>query len=179
MSDSELDTAVRDRLARGEVLVSTEPVSGSPVPAVKLQAMIDTPPERVWRLIDGCADYQRTMPNVSASQELSRKGDLVRVRITVGMPFPLPNLVSVTDGVHTVIPGEKYQREWQLVEGDYKHNAGSWTLTPFCGDPARTLVRYRVHAVPKIPIPQKIQQLAQKKALPKMIEQLRRLARGL
>lgn len=177
MSEAELDPAVRDRLARGEVLITVEPVPGSSVPAVRLQAMIDAPPERVWRLIDRCADYQETMPNVAASQELSRQDDRVRVRITVGMPFPLPNLVSVTDGVHTVIPGEIYKREWQLVEGDYKHNSGSWTLTPFDGDPARTLVRYKVHAVPKIPVPQKLQQLAQKKALPKMIAQLGRLAR--
>jgi ribosome-associated toxin RatA of RatAB toxin-antitoxin module len=177
-NSDDIEPTTLARLGRGETLITAEPVPGQAIPRVLLRAVIDCPPKQVWPLIDRCGDYQRTMPNIKASQELSREEGRVRVRVTVGMPFPLPNLTSITESLHTAEPGERYVRKWELVEGDYKSNSGSWTLTPFQGDPARTLLEYRVHAVPKIPVPKKLQQLAQKKALPKLVEQLRRLARG-
>lgn len=180
MNDDSLDAGTRARLSRGEVIVETEPIPGSSLPRVRLQAMIAAPPARVWALINNTGDYTRTMPAVKRVQELSREpeGDKerVRVRLTVGMPFPLRDLTSVTTALHTVVPGELYERAWRLESGDYEANEGAWTLTPFDGDAGRTLVRYNVYAVPRMRIPGPIQQLAQKKALPKLIEHLRRLA---
>lgn len=174
----ELDAATRQRLDRGEVLVATEAVPGSPVPRLVVRAVVEAPCERVWQLIDGCASYERTLPGVRRSEELVRDGPRVRVRLTVKMPFPLRDLTSVTEGIHTVVPGERYCREWQLVEGDYHSNSGSWVLVPFAGQKDRTLVLYRLHAEPTLRLPRALKQLATEKAVPRLIAQIRRLTTG-
>jgi len=178
--DRPLDPQARARLERGEVLIETEPVPGAALPRVFMDAVIEAPPERVWSLINNTRDYKRTMPAVKRVEELSREQDgeleRVRVRLTVGMPFPLKDLTSITRAVHTVRPGEYYQRAWELESGDYDANEGAWTLTPFEGDARRTHVRYQVLAAPRIRIPGAVLKLAQKKALPKLIEHLRKLA---
>ncbi|MCK5796574.1 MAG: hypothetical protein KAI47_05300, partial [Deltaproteobacteria bacterium] len=135
-------------------------------------------PERVWSVIDRVRDYTRTMTSIKRSDELVREARddgsvLVRARITIGMPFPLKDLTSVTDAIHTAIPGERYERAWTFVEGDYRDNSGAWILIPFEKDPRRTLVVYRLHAVPKIRVPASIHGLAQKKVIPKLINNLR------
>jgi ribosome-associated toxin RatA of RatAB toxin-antitoxin module len=169
----QLDAATRRRLDRGEVLVNAEPVAGSAYPRIAIDAVVEAPPERVWAIIDDTGNYKHTLAGVKDSRELSRDGDRVRVRVTVGMPFPLRDLTSVTDGVHSVEPGQRYERRWTLVEGSYRKNDGSWTLTPFDGDPGRTLVRYRLHVEPRVRIPARVLKLGQQKAAPSLIHKLR------
>ena len=173
-----LESKTRQRLDRGEGIIETEPVDGSPLPRVTVLAVIEAAPERVWRVIDAVRDYGRTMGGVKSASELSRDatedGERIRARVTVKMPFPLKDLTSVTDALHSVVPGERYRRAWDFVEGDYDANSGSWTLTPFEGDPARTLVTYDLHAVPHIRIPSSLYGLAQKKVIPRLIDHLRR-----
>ncbi len=175
--EEKLPEQVIRRLDAGEILIESRPRGGGQNPEVVVRAVVQAPPERVWPLIDRVGDYQRVMPSVERAEEVSREQDRVRARVTLKMPLPLKNLTSVTEGVHTVEPGVRYQRRWRLVQGDYRENSGSWTLTPFAGDAARTLVEYRVVAGPRIPVPQKIQALAQKKAIPELIDNLRRLSR--
>jgi ribosome-associated toxin RatA of RatAB toxin-antitoxin module len=173
----ELDGATCARLHRGEVLVETAEVPGSNTPSVVVRGVVEATPERVWAIIDDTANYSKNLTGLKRSEEISRQGEVVRVRVTVGMPFPLKNLTSMTEGVHTVVPGERYSRVWKLLEGDYHHNAGSWTLVPFDGAAGRTFVIYKLHAEPKIRIPKKIQMLVQKKAAPEIIEKLRKVVR--
>jgi ribosome-associated toxin RatA of RatAB toxin-antitoxin module len=174
---SELDPGMKQRLSLGEVILLNEPVAGSPAPKYIAWAVLEAPPDHVWKLIDQVANYKNVMKGVTESEEISRQDGVVTARVTLGMPFPLPNLVSVTEGVHTVIPGKLYQRKWHLIDGDYQVNSGSWTLVPFDGDPNRTLAQYQLHAEPNILIPRALQKLGQKTAFPRVIEQLRRLAR--
>lgn len=174
---SPLDPATKSRLDRGEVLVSTEPVPGSPTPAIVVLAVFEHPPEAVWRHIDQSNRYAEFMPRIKQAAELSRQGADIRTRMTVDMPFPLKNLTATTRAKHTVEPGVRYVREWKLEEGDYHKNEGSWVLTPFEGNPNRALAHYRVHVIPKIPIPKAIQSAVQEKAMPKLIEALRERAR--
>ncbi len=170
-----IDSTLRLRLERGEVHVDLEDVPGSKAPRATVLAMIDAPPLRVWKLIDQARDYGRTMKGVKKAEELSRQDDQVRAKVTISMPFPLKDLTSVTKAVHTVRDGERYCRVWTLESGDYHKNEGSWTLEPDPQRGERTLVRYIVHAEPKIRVPGKLQQLAQKRAIPALIEQLRKL----
>ena len=161
-------------LEKGEILLDIEAVEGSDTPRVNARAMVKAPPEKLWKIIDDCSRYKDTMVRIGESQELSREGDTVTCRTTVDMPFPLSNLTATTRAVHTVEPGKLYKREWNLVEGDYKVNTGSWTLTPFEGDPNRTLVEYVLHADPTTSIPDAIKEAAQKKSIPDLIEKLRK-----
>ncbi len=167
-------TKTKDRLATGEVIVSSKAVPGSDAPVVTAMAVIDAAPQAVWALISKCADYKRTMVRTLASKEIWRKGNKIRCRVTVDLPFPLSDLTATTDAVHTVKKGKKWERKWALVEGDYKRNTGSWTLAPFNGAATRTLVIYRVHAEPKVAIPAGIRRAAQRKSLPNLIEHLRK-----
>ena len=172
-----IDAAMKVRLGKGEVLIDTEPVAGSTQPRLVVCAVIDAPPERVWKHIDNAPRYPEFMPRVKAVQELSRNGNDIRTRVTVDMPFPLKNMSAVTRAKHTVEPGVRYERAWTLEEGDYHVNEGSWVFVPFEGDPNRTLATYQVHVLPKIPIPKAIQSMVQEKAMPKLIEALRERAK--
>ncbi|TNF37694.1 MAG: hypothetical protein EP329_02450 [Deltaproteobacteria bacterium] len=172
MTDA-MDAALRPRLARGEVIVTTEPVAGTTAPRIVVRAVIDAPPAQVWDLVDKSALYMHFMPRIKKSEELTRDGDDVRTRVTVEMPFPLKNLTATTQARHTVEPGVRWVRAWRLESGDYRFNEGSWTLTAFDGDDARTFAQYQVHVLPKIPIPKMIQSAVQEKAMPSMIEAVR------
>ncbi len=163
----------KERLARGEVVISTKKVAGSDIPSMKAMAVIDAPAERLWKIVDDCANYKKTMPRIVASEEVSRKGNKVRCKTTLEMPFPLDNLTATTEATLTVQPGKQFKRAWTLVEGDFKRNTGSWTLLPY-EDGKKTLAIYEVHAEPNIAVPDAIQKAAQRKSVPQLFERLRK-----
>ncbi len=161
-----------ERLARGDVLVSTEKVAGTDNPRAVVRAIIDAPPEKVWALVIECGDYQRTMPRILASTLVKREGSVDVCKVTTDMPFPLPDLTSTTRIERTVKDGV-WLRTWKLIEGDFKVNEGSWKLTSIEGG-AKTAVEYRILVEPNLPLPQSIAAAAQRKTLPDMIEGLRK-----
>lgn len=163
------------KLNRGDVLVDTRPLAGSDVPEVILDAVVDAPPERVWPLLDRCGDYAKTMVRMKDTKELSRVGDIVRCESVVEMPWPLSNLHGILVAQHTAGP-PKWVRDWKMESGDFKRNEGSWTLTAWPG--GKTLIEYRMRSEPNIPIPQFIQGMATRAALPDMIVKLRSLLKG-
>ncbi len=170
------------RLEEGEVIITSKKVKGAPisgiqcspsgVPLIKAVGLIKAPPEKVWAIIEKCADYTKTMPRTLKSEELERKGNKIKCRVTIDMPFPLKDITATTDVTHTVTPGKRWKREWKGVGGDLKVNKGSWTLKPYQGG-KHTVATYRVLSEPKIEMPQSIQSLARKKTIPKLFEKLR------
>jgi ribosome-associated toxin RatA of RatAB toxin-antitoxin module len=161
------------RLEAGEVVVATEEVKDSNVPRIKLTAVIEAPPEKVWAIVDDCGNYEKTMPHIASSKQLERDAGTVTCRVTTALPFPLSNLTSETQGFITVEPGVRYARTWKFLKGDYNHHSGGWVLTPYKGDPKRTLVEYQLHVDPKMHVPQIFITQGQKGALPDMIKKLR------
>ncbi len=174
LSQAQADT--QSRLDHGEILISSRPIAGSELPEVTLQAVVDAPASKIWKIIDDCGNYQRTMPRIASSKQLERTGSRVVCQVEVSLPFPLSNLTGVTEAVHTIGP-PKWQRVWHLLRGDYEKNDGSWTLTPFDADGKRTLVVYKIHAIPKTSVPNAILRKGQRESLPKMIEHLREVCR--
>lgn len=172
-----MDERTRRRVLRGDIVIETEAVPGYSAPRLLVHAVIDAPPERVWPLIDDSSRYTAYMPRVKACRELSRVGDVVETQMTIDMPFPLKDLTAVTRAKHTVIAGERYSREWELVRGDYERNTGSWTFVPVADDPGRTLVRYEIHVVTRSKVPKKVVAMAQERAIPGLIQALRDNAR--
>ncbi|MSP91513.1 MAG: hypothetical protein EXR79_06890 [Myxococcales bacterium] len=160
------------RLAKGEVLVSTREVAGCDLPEVTAQAVVDAPPEKVWRIIDDCNQYKRHMPRVSASKELERKGTTIQCEVTVDMPFPLSDLTAVTQAEHVVGP-PRWSRTWKLVRGDYDRNEGAWTLTAFDAAATRTRVTYRLLVAPKTLVPNALVKKAQLSTLRDLMNRLR------
>jgi ribosome-associated toxin RatA of RatAB toxin-antitoxin module len=162
----------KQKLDQGEIMVFGRPVKGSDLPEVVVKAVINAPPARVWALVSRCANYDKFMPRIKASRELSRKGGRILCRVTVDMPFPYSDLTATTEVRHTV-GKQRWYRRWKLIKGDYKVNRGSWVLTPFNGDNKRTYAVYRAQAVPNAYVPGAIRRMAQKSSLPKMIKALR------
>ena len=168
---------LKTRLERGEVEVSSHAVAGSSMPEVIAQAIIDTPPERLWAILQDCGNYQKTMQRVARSKELSRQGQKVVCEVEIGLPFPLSNLIGVTESIHVVGP-PKWSRTWHLLRGDYEINEGSWTLSRYEEDHKRTLAVYRVHAIPKSALPDSILRKAQRKAIPDLFNHLREITKN-
>jgi ribosome-associated toxin RatA of RatAB toxin-antitoxin module len=160
-----------------DIRVWSEPVTGSDTPWAIVESVVDAPPADVWSLVSRCADYSKHMPRIAASRELSREGDESKsfsttCEVTADLPFPLSDLTSVSRADHTVVPGERYVRRWQMVRGDYDVNEGSWTLVALDGG-KRTKATYRIRARPKIPLPDKMLASAQQGTLPDLMRSLR------
>jgi hypothetical protein len=177
-----LSSTKMDRLLAGELIIEHVAKPPFKAPEFRVTAIFPSPISKVWGLIDRCGEYSRTMKGVKDSKELSRQSlddgrTEIRAQITVGMPFPLKNLVAVTEAHHSVDLESECRRQWKLLEGDYEKNEGCWILKPLPTAPPKTVVHYCLHAEPKIRVPARLQKLAQTKALPGLIEQLRTLSK--
>jgi hypothetical protein len=161
-----------ERLANGEIIVVTSDVDGYDVPKVTVYGVIDTRPERVWNVVSNCDGYVGVMPRIDKAKEVSRSGSTVKCDVTVGLPFPMSDLRALSRAEHTEGPPE-WRREWEMVEGDYEVNSGSWRVRKFQGDDNRTLAIYTVHAVPNSRVPERVRNRAQERSMPGIIEALR------
>ena len=164
----------KERLAKGEILVTLRTVKGADIPAATVRAVVEASPARVWAVVQDCSRYPKTMMRVKESKEVSRKGNVVHCQVLVDMPWPLSDLGALTRAVHTVRADTYYQRKWDLVKGDYKINKGSWTVTPFGTTGKRSMVVYQAHAVPNISVPKWIQKAAAKRTFPNLLKHLRK-----
>ncbi len=170
-----------DALSKGEIFVWTEPVAGFDFPRLLVSAVVDSPPDKVYEVVTNCDKFPDRLPQIKEATTLKRSATSHTCSVTVGLPFPLSNLTAVTVDQRQQGP-DVWFRKWTLVkdvESSYEHLAGSFVLKPFNGDPNRTLVAYRVHAVPKTNVPDFLRKTAQKKSMPKMIERIREEANKL
>lgn len=172
-SGARADDERRALLNRKEILVETRDIEGASLPEATVTAVLDAPPEKVWAIVEKCADYAKTMPRIKESRELSRDGDAIRCAVKFGSPWPLKDLEAVTLATHEVKPG-RWSRSWTLEAGDYDRNEGSWTLTPFDEEGTRTLAVYRIVSEPHISVPDSVKKMAIRRGLPDLIKTLRK-----
>jgi hypothetical protein len=169
-------------VADDDIKVTTEKVAGSDIPFASVDAVIDAPAAAVWAIVSHCNDYVKTMPRVAESKELKREGDdnsafTTTCRVVADLPFPLPDLTSVSKAVHTVElgpegQGVKYTRTWKFVSGDYDINEGSWTILAVDGG-KKTRAIYRLRAKPRLALPDGLLATFSQNTLPDMIRALR------
>jgi len=160
-----------DLPAKGQFEVKTIPVSGSS-PKIVVRAVVDQPPQKIWKILSDCDHYKDHLPNVAASKLIKMVGNIQTCEVTVSMPFPLANLTGVTEAV--IEENDKgMSRRWKLVRGDYKYNDGSWEVKPADKAGATSLIVYTVHAEPNTIIPDWLRERVQKKLLPEMVERVR------
>ncbi len=164
--------------ARAEdgIKVWSTPVAGSDVPWSAVEALIDAPADVVWQLVSNCDDYEANMPNIANAKELSRKGDVnsnfeTVCEVTADLPFPLPDLTSVSRATHQVKPGTSYVRSWTMLKGDYDYNEGSWTIAAV--NPRQSKATYKLRVRPKMPVPDSMLGTFQAGTMPKIIKGLR------
>lgn len=146
------------------------------VPTVKAQAIFDATPQRVFDILDRCADYKNTLIAVLESKELARTGDTRRCEMTVDMPFPLADVRAITEDTVKIDPGKSWQRSWRLIEGDYRRNSGSWTLTPDGADRTRVVYAFAVQL--KTKVPRFLIRLGQRQMIPDLFAKLEAEAQG-
>ena len=164
-------------LERGDVIKRVEPVKGAAVPRVRAYIVIDTPPQKMFALIDQCDDYAKIMPRMTYSKELARQSNRVTCQVKIKLPYFLGTLESITKGVHTIGP-PSWGRAWTFVSGNYKRNVGRWHLTRYKGNPDKTLVEYVLHGVPDLPIPNVLLRQANGAAIPGMLRTFRKRLTG-
>ena len=165
-------------LSAGKIYVNAYKVKGTEAPEMRITAVINAPPARVWELVSNCNQFSRTMPRILKGRILSHKGNKMICRVTVDVPFPLSDLTSTT--LNTIVKRQRegyYARHWKLISGDYTRNRGSYIVSRFNNNPRRSLVRYIVFVIPKTNVPTWLRAMAQKKSLPGMINKLRKIAK--
>ncbi len=164
---------LRDRLDKGEIVVELKDIKGSDIPEATVTAVIDAAPEEVWKIVGDCSRYTKTMIRVLESKQIRKKGDQITCQVTTDMPWPLSNLTALTQAKHVVGP-PVWSRTWVLIKGDFESNRGSWRIQNFDSSGQRSLVIYKVHAVPDMMVPDGLITKAQRETLPKLIKHLRK-----
>lgn len=164
-----------ERVREGKVDVRFKKIAGSEMPGVIAYGLIKAPLAKVWAMITDCGRYHLTMPSVKESALLS--GSLasgkMRCKIVADLPWPMDDLTSIVDVQIKVHQSGVHERSWRLVEGDYKRNEGSWTLTPVDGG-ASTLLRYQLYVEPNTSVPDFLKRQAQKIKVPGLFEAIRK-----
>lgn len=166
--------AERARLDRGEVLVTTCAAADQVGQVATARAVIDAPPDQVWPLVWDCSRFVHTMPSIAKSELVEHQGNTTLCHVVADLPFPFPDLTSLSRAVLEVEPGVRWRRTWKLVDGDYTVNQGSFTLVPW--GQGKTLAIYQIDARPKVPLPDWMLAKIQTDRLPEMMARLRKHA---
>lgn len=163
------------RVRQGKIDVQFKQQPGSEMPSVLAYGMIKAPIQKVWAIITDCARYHVTMPSVKESALISGSiaSGKMRCKIVADLPWPMDDLTSVVDVKITVHPSGVHERTWKLVEGDYKRNEGSWTLTSLDAG-ASTLLQYQLYVEPNTSVPDFLKRQAQKIKIPGMFKAIRK-----
>jgi len=163
------------KVRAGGVAVSFKKVAGSDMPAVLAYGVIKAPIAKVWAMVTDCGRYHLTMPSVKESALLSGtvSSGKMRCKIVADLPWPMSDLTSVVDVTLKLRKDGVHERTWTLVEGDYKRNEGSWTLTPI-DQGASTLLRYQLYVEPNTSVPDFLKRQAQKIKVPGMFKAIRK-----
>jgi len=137
--------------------------------------VIKAPIAKVWAMVTDCGRYHLTMPSVKESALLSGtvSSGKMRCKIVADLPWPMSDLTSVVDVTLKLRKDGVHERTWTLVEGDYKRNEGSWTLTPI-DQGASTLLRYQLYVEPNTSVPDFLKRQAQKIKVPGMFKAIRK-----
>lgn len=163
-------------LTVGEYRIKNKAMPGTGIPQITVMGVMEAPPDKVWRIIDDCNGYRRSMPRIIRSKELSRTGGRVICQTEVEMPFPFSNLHSESESMSTVAEG-KWSRSFHQTRGDYAKNEGAWQLTP-CGDgDQHTRVEYVVHAVIRTAVPDALVRSGMKSAMGDLYKKINQLAK--
>ena len=163
-------------LDKGEIFVSTQSVKGYDFPRLVVRAVVDAPPQKVFEIVGNCDRFKDRLPRVKKSRILKKSAASYTCTVTIGVPFPMSDLIAVTVDRRRLGP-EVWERKWTLASGaetSYTRNVGGFTLSPFKGNPNRTLVHYEIHAIPKSAVPDFVRKSAQKRSLPGMIKRIRK-----
>lgn len=130
---------------------------------------VDAPPKKIWDVILSDHDYPKIFPNILVCETRYKKGNIVHTYSMLDYPWPLPDKWTLNE---MVLDQAKWHIDFRRLQGTTKEVVGAWSLFP---DGPRTLVSYRVHVDPGLPlVPRWAVELGTKTVAPDIIKGIRR-----
>lgn len=166
------EPAVQQRLAAGEVVLTTPSVvdSSHPRGQVRAAVLIKADPDAVWRVMTDCAQALKFVPGLRKCRLVQRAPDGSWADIEQEVRYSW--LLPVVHYVFRAQYDRPHRIDFQRISGDLKEHHGTWVLTP---EPAvgATLVEYEVYLEPGFWIPQFLVNRSLRKDLPAVLAGLR------
>jgi len=174
----------------GDLTIFSRPRKGSSILEVKGVGLIDATPIAVKRVIDDTAEYPKFMPYVIETKTISRVGDTQRVGYQrLSPPFvgdrDYTVLVKCEAKPCPVTGGTIYCNRWQAANDlgpavkkgvtRVTITDGSWLMEPMAG--GKTRATYTIFSDSGGGIPTMLLNKANKTAIPKLFEAIRKQAK--
>jgi hypothetical protein len=98
------------------IAIERQPVTGSPVPRLRVRGIIPAAPARVYAVVSDYDHFAEFVPDLALSHTLNHAGNVRWVRQRVALPGPLSPrdyVIRVTDDLHAASQG-RYRVSWRL-----------------------------------------------------------------
>lgn len=173
----QLSKAERDRLLRGEILITPHPVDlwGTGVTA---QMHLSLSPARAWSQLTQYSRWVEYFPDVTQSRVLHECAEsLTKTLFQAASKTFLMLSVQVEVYLNVVerVQGDRRQIRFRKERGSFKRFLADLTIEPLGFG---TLLTYTVEAAPTLPIPAPLIQEAVRLDLPRNMQQMRRVLCG-
>ena len=159
------------------VTTSQELETGSDIASGLGEVVLDRPATDVAPVVLDYAHYVDFMPNFTKSRVLAERGSRAMVYIEVSLAGGALTLWGQLDLSERSAEGDTRVIEAQLVQGNIKTFEAEWTLEPI-EDGARTLLSFRIHVDPDLPLPASVISRENERAARRSIEALRNHLEG-
>lgn len=144
----------------------------SSVTAGTALAVVDAPMDKVRDVITNYANYPAFMPHFSKSKILSARGSRALIYMEASLAKGAYTLwaqlktstKSKDDGTSSI--------DVKFVEGNMDHFSAHWDLEPIAGG-EKTLIRFRIHVEPSLPLPSSLYSRQNEKAAKKTLKAIR------
>lgn len=158
----ELDANDRAKLEQGETVVHSRDISGEAWPELTLYRLVDAPPSVVAELFSDYASAPSYTPGMLGAEVVNEPEPNVKdVRYTVRVP--VLSRISYTVRNRFVEKNGSYEVLWNLLESPMaSESTGSLLIEPHDG---KSLLRYRNHVTPSIPMAGALKNQARKEAV--------------
>jgi len=152
-----------------EVVVRVDRVGEATRADVTCLGYVDAPPKKIWDVILSDSDYPKIFPNILVCETRYKKGNIVHTYSMLDYPWPLPDKWTLNE---MVLDQARWRIDFKRIQGTTKEVIGVWTLFP---DGPRTLVSYRVHIDPGVPlVPRWAVEIGTKTVAPDIIKGIRK-----
>jgi len=166
------DPQVQQRLAHGQVVVSTATAIDPERPRGRVRAAvrIKASPEAIWRVMTDCTQTRSFVPGLKGCRRLdgAADGSWEDIEHEVRYSWLLPTVRYVFRAHY-----DRPRRiDFRRTSGDLKEEEGTWLLTQ-TPDASATVVEYEVYVDPGFWIPQVLVSRSLRKDLPAALTGLR------
>ena len=174
-----LSAAEQRRLASGEMVVRLAPADHRGLREGTALAVLDSPPERVFRALLDFDHYAEWTPFVARSSGRTLGGGVVENAQRLDLPAPVADRhyrLRVRHAVEAAGGTERWTLKWEQVpgSGNVRAQHGAWTLGRLPG--GRTLASCRAYVDPGGGIPAWLVNRTLARALPWVLDGLRQQA---